>query len=335
LHHLNIFQIESFLNKLFRTKYQTPEETLKIIKQSIRERQLRIRCQRKEMKRLCNKLDKKRTETATNYSNYIVKTFRPFIVNDQVIPLTGVAAEYSDSILRQICQLMKQNVPERNSCDLAERILCKIADKISFWMINFLDSSNFKKIENSCNDANFMKNCYPIEDYYPHDGPESIVNEQIETEIISESEGSKDSVAEETQIELTDLTEPKLSFLRQSQVIFDENECRELFERINQYQKDKAEKAAGGGGEKTGEFSAGKSRKTKRKENDNQNKIEKNDKKKKDADKSKEKNKKKPEANAAEQTKRVRLPGDSDPLGCYGNVNKKPQWEVEWIDRTQ
>ena len=356
LPNLNISEIERFLNKIFRSGYQTPKEALFFIKKSIKDRKTRIRCQNAELKKLNNNLMRKRSEVAVNYSDYFVKCFRPYIIGDQFISLTGDGAKYSESILRQICRLMKQNVPERGSCEVVDQIFCQIADKIASWMLTFIEKSGFMKIDGHAPETSgCLEDSYPIEDFYNQEPVEA-----------SDSESINDGDSEDDQINVNQVVDlqPNASdlFLRQSQVVVDPNDCAALFAKITKYQNEKIQREDEehlfeAGNLVSGSSDADKKKKEREKKKKAAKKPKKEatgkdgkgkdgkkkgkkDGKKKDKDEKKSKKSKKDGKGGKEKKKgdkgkkggRNHSDSDSDEFDCYGDVEKKPQWHVEWVD---
>lgn len=283
LHHMDIFLIENFLNKIYGNEYQTPEEAMTIVRQKLRDRQQQIRRQKKEAKKLRKKMCAKQTNTARNYSNYVNQSFRSYILSDQQVSLTGDAAKYSNSILNKLCRLMKQKVPKRDSCDLLGQILCKLADKIANWVVNFVENSDFKgKVKETCN---FVKECVSIEDYYPREGQA----------ICPQAPCTEEPCDEEEPCEVCD---DAMSFL--SHVDVDPCDCAALFDKINLYRQQRLDKLAAAARRK--QFM--------------------------DAKRA-----------AAAAARLARGFGDDEEEEeedneCYGDINEKPQWKVEWVDKS-
>lgn len=192
---MSIYQVETFLRKIFEKDYQTPEEALQAIRQTIRDRQVRIRQQCVQLNELRKKMMKKRSARMQNISTGITKNFRCYILDGQQVELSDHAAKYSHAILVQLCRLMKQKVPRNDSVKLVDRILGNIADKLAQCMINFITCSDFRTIQKEAFDrsdcAKERLKSYPIDDYYPHEEEvqdEEAVEEELEVEEEQEAE---------------------------------------------------------------------------------------------------------------------------------------------------
>lgn len=271
LHHMSICQIESFLDKIFKVNYQTPEQALRMIKQTVRDRQMRIQRQRREIKSLRKCLTERKKDVGCLTAR-LIDNIRTTMSSSRSTD------RYSDAILARICLLMKQPVPQKNSKSLIDRLLCNFAEKISNCMAEILDSNRTMELDgNRCIDSD-KKKCFAIKDYYPRmpQSPSTITEVDVE-----EPEEVIEQVADEV-----------VPFLRQSQINIDKEKCQQLFSVIETIQKIKEEKVV--------------------------------EKAKKKAERVKAKN-------LYKAKKEKALRGNSKE--CLGNVDQKPQWEVEWIDK--
>lgn len=204
----------------------------------------------------------------------------------QKVELTADGAKYSDVILIQLCKLMKQNVPLRNSCDIVDKIFIKIADKTAACMMEFIECSVFRNLEqceldSECINEHLNSN-YPVEDCYP---------QEIE-EAESEYEDASENLAQSFEASSSSIPEPliekeKMSFLSLSKVIVDQKYCHELLDQFENIQEEMAKQAV--------------QKSTKKAARAAKRQVEKDKKNKKD--------------------------------DCLGDVNKKPQWQVEWVDK--
>lgn len=350
---LNISEIERFLNKIFQSGYQTPKEALFFIKKSTRDREMRIRCQNAELRKLNKNLMRKQSEVTVNYSDHLVKCLRPYIIGNQFISLTGDDAKYSESILRQICRLMKQNVPVRDSCGIVDQIFCRISDKIAYWMLTLIEKSGFDlKIDDHVTKASgCMEDSHPIEDFYNPEPEEAVGSEST----ADENDVENDNQVVDLQPDTSDL------FLRRSQVVVDPNDCAALFSKITQYQNEKIRRDGGEQAVNTdsGSFDADKKKKQREKKKIGAKKgatgkdgklmgVKKRGKKdlikgRKDVIKGKKGDKK--DGKKADKDRKDKKKGDkgkksgrehsdSDEFDCYGDFEKMPQWNVQWVDHS-
>jgi hypothetical protein len=321
--HLSIFQVENFMNKLYMKDYQTPQEAMSLMKAKASECRMRRLAQQRKTKKACRAQLRRTCGSVENVSQAIMKCFKPFISSAQQISLTAESAKYSDTILLQICQLMRIPVPPRDSCCLVQQILCKIADKLAWWMVSFLENSKFRDIDSSAYDKSecakeFKKSCFSIEDYYPHENPADTSDDEDEAFEPAEKCKPDEPVVVDA--------EKKMSFLRKSQIVLNPDDCKDIFSKIADYQKTKAEKEI-----KIAEKVAIKKEKAKKAKQEKALKAKKGKHGKKSSLKSKK----------GKGKKSVRIGGvigrgngSDDEFDCYGNVNKKPQWQIEWIEKS-
>lgn len=284
----------------------TTEETIQSIKQSVKERQNRIKRQRAHIRKMKENINKVRLSNMKSVTDNTMKSFQQFILHVNKDQLSANVIKCSDVLLDRLSKFIKYQKPERESCELVDRIFLSITDKTALWMTKFVENSEFKNLDLSMFDGSKCKNLvsYPIGDCYPTP-PQQLSPSQLisESELESESENDVESdleieLSETTQEENVPIdspkeTEKKLSFLRDSQIKFDASVCREIFGKISQLQVEKASKQV-----------------------EKEQKKEKRNFVKKLAKSAKKKGKK---------------GGLSD---CLGDLNKKPQWEVEWIEKS-
>lgn len=290
LKHFSVFQIESCLKKIYRANYKTPSEAFGTMKQATKERCARVQRQKQEMRKLNSKLDEMRQETLRNLCRHISKCFGPFVQLNQPVELSEEAAQYSNVILVQICQMIRANA-RRNSEDIIQRLLCNFADKMGFWMAQFIEGSGFKTLrQNAFDDSGcmqkFLKTCQSPLECRPR---EDIDEKPSDTEEAAEEAPEDDSdtyLSADDEMKAPTDGGPKLSFLRLSQVKIDPAECQEANARFSSLRAQKGSKKAVS---------------IQKKKNRGVNVAK--------------RNAKKPN------------------LDCFGNVNKMPQWEVEWVDR--
>lgn len=288
-------QLENILDKMFKSNYQTPAEALRSIKQIVKDRKTRIQRQREEIKRL-RKMNDKKMEEAEKLTSRAIDNFKEIILSDQEVILDEHAARYSDAILAQICHIMKQEIPQRTSTCLTDRTLCKIADKIACCMAASL-SGLYKARSDESNECKGKgeKKCFEIQDYYPRDVSETVSStttiaetEELEAPEVTELDG--DSGAEEAG------AQKKLSFLRKSQIQVNRSECERLFNVMENYHEEKAQKLI--------------MKSKKKQERDNAKNLRK-----------------------AKRERAKRESSTGSATDCFGDVNKKPQWEVDWIEK--
>lgn len=285
---MSIFQIENFLNKIYRGDYATLEEALEIIRQITKDRQQRVNRRRVCMRKMMKKITEMRTLNMKSFTNNTIKSFRRYIVatrdGESTLP-DDDAKKCSDVLVGQLSKFMKQQKPERDSCEIIDRIFNNIADKTAEWMMNFVESSDFKIIDSSpCEDKCKI---WFDEKFAANAEGETQLHESLELEMSKQSEETIESMLSEVKSEEPAVEEESNLFLRPSQINVDEALCNELFIKLSQLQREKAIK------EDT---------KAQKKAN-------------RDASKSAKK-------------KQNRL-GQ-----CLGNADRKPQWEVEWIEKT-
>lgn len=287
LHHMSICQIEHFLDKIFKVNYQTPEEALRMIKQTVSDRKMRIQRQRREINSLRNSLNERKKDVGCLTTRFI-DNIRTTMSSNQPTEATGEAEGYSDAILARICQLMKQPLPQKGSKSLIDRLLCNFAEKISFCMAEILDDDRTtnNSDENRCIDS-YKKKCFAIEDFYPRvpQSPSTITE-------VDEVEGANEVIKQVSEDTDEAVSEQLLSFLRKSQIIIDTEKCQQLSNVVENLQKVNEEKMI--------------KKATKKVERAKAKKL-------------------------YEAKKNKALTGNSKE--CLGNVDQKPQWEVEWIDK--
>lgn len=287
LNHLSILQIENFLSKMYRKEYKTPKETIQIFTQCLMERRKRAGRQRKALRKMKFKMQRRALEAtskdAINFVRRHISTNRPSSNPTCTADNNKNVVKYSDVILLQLCKLMKQNMPTRNSCDLIGRIFINIADKLAVTMAEFIECSGLLKIDqpeiNTECIKGHQKNCYPIDDCYEASSDDEVTSEdefEDSVENLDIPSSSNQSVHE-----------PTMSFLRPSQIIVDKEDCKNMFGQLANLKRLQAEKDA----VKTA---------------------------KRDA---------RAKARAAMKKKKD---GSQD---CYGNVDEKPQWHVEWTEK--
>lgn len=306
LDHLSIFQIENYLKKITKGDYTTPEAALHMLKQSVQDRQKSVCRQRKEEKKFNEKLAEKHADDLKQIASCAIKHFEDIILDPQPLKPSEELTKYSEVILGNICRLLRQNVPSRDSENFKEQILCKIADKVAFCMIEFIKQSDFKnpptfKIK-TC--EQFIKKCNPIEEIqredksFSSDGDVEGDQVQSKTDLGKENNDKAQGSGLNKQASNTSPVdkERKLSFLRLSQINFDGLNCGEENEKAEEMRAQRAT-------ERAAKSAAKASRKLGRQ----------NAKKAKNAKKGGE--------------------GAQDD-DCLGNADKRPQWEVEWVDRS-
>lgn len=285
---MSIFQIENFLKKMYQGDYATLEEALEIIRQITKDRQQRVNRQRVCMRKMRKKITEMKTSNMRSFTNNTIKSFRRYIIatrdGESSLP-DDAAKKCSDVIVGQLSKLMKQQKPERDSCELIDRIFSKVADKTAEWMMKFVESSDFKIIDSSpCDDK--CKGWF--EEKFAANAEEAAqLQESFELEMNKGSEETIQSMLSEVKSEEPAIEEESNLFLRPSQINVDDALCNELFRKLSQLQREKAMKE--------------------------------------DAKAQKKANR---DAMKLAKKKQNRL-GQ-----CLGNVDRKPQWEVEWIEKT-
>lgn len=283
LDHLSMIQAQNFLDRIHKKDYQTPREAVAMMKSKVKQSKQQKSCRIQQPENFC---------CIENFSQITLDKFREFLTDFQQHPLSEDPAKYSDVILRQLCDLMRQHVPEKDSCCLIDRILCKIADKFAKMFATFIEKSSFRDIEPSnCEGA--TRKCFSIEDFVPLVPEES--SSSVKSEI-EEQDEVQTAIQSEAQISLEEPeTEKKLSFLRKSQIHLNPGDCNEISTKLAIYQKQKEER---------------------------------------DNRKAKRAALKRELARKARQDKKKKnRKGNDGVFDCYGNINKKPQWVVEWVDK--
>lgn len=180
-------------------------------------------------------------------------------------------------------------------------------------MLNFVDKSGFTNInaneydQSKCAEL-FRKKCFPIKVFYSHNSNDS--TEESDQDEIQKGESDEYVVGS---------SEKKLSFLRKSQIKLNPNDCQEVFAKIADYHEKKAEKF-----KTTARIAKEKNAKALK------------EKAQKARDKRRRKGQSKGSKGNKKHGKKDGLNGDSDDeIDCFGDVDQKPQWEVEWIDRSK
>ncbi|CRK91344.1 CLUMA_CG005017, isoform A [Clunio marinus] len=293
LHHLSIFEIESFLKKMFEKDYLTPEEVFRSTKQTNIENKVRAQRRLKKMKKLCRRIECQSKKEEQNYIKNIIEKLTCSTLNQQ--ESHEPQSKLTEDILTQICLIMKQKVPQKNSHDLIGQIFYKLANKIASSLEDLITESGFKIISSNDNfecDAGKRKNCLEIVQYQSEvserNENESETKEyesEEDTESDEDSDGEFDQSKDNQNDELEEI-ERKISFLNNSQVNFDVDECRELLNKAEALLAAIAKRAEGKA-----------ARKAKR--------------------------------DAVKKAKKKNKGG----MECLGNVNRKPQWQVEWSEK--
>lgn len=293
LHHMSICQIEHFLDKIFKVNYQTPEQAIRMIKQTVNDRKMRIQRQRREIKSLRKCLNERKKDVGCLTTRFI-DNIRTIMSSNEPTEADGEAEKYSDVILARICQLMKQPLPQEGSKSLIDRLLCSFAEKISYCMAEILDDDDRtnNSEENRCVDSD-TKKCFAIKDFYPHVPLSPSTTSEVDVE---EADEVVEQVAEDAKHADEAVSNQLLSFLRKSQINIDLDKCQQLTNIVEDLKKAKMIK--------------------------NEEKVVKKAAKKVERAKAKK-------LYAAKKYKA----SSGDSKECLGNVDQKPQWEVEWIDK--
>lgn len=333
---LSIAQIENFLSHLFKSDYATPAEAFRDMKQSLKQRRCRVKRQRREIRKLYKRLTKARASNCEELSSDVLTKCSPYVrKSKQQDQLEGAQGEAA--ILKETRQLMKQKYPHRNSKDLVGRVFVSVDgddDDGGYWNADKTDLGSHR---NTCENEK-LKGCVEIEDYYPHEGEgEGVLVETLESGEAKES----------GEAEVSSKRESLMSFLRRSQIKLNGNECQELYARIKEIEElqkvaesDETQTENNREDNKSGKAvqnnkiskKSGIDKRADKKRADGKNGAE----NKKVATKKRVDLKKGADVNKKAGTKKGAVKKGSfheNLADCYGEVNKKPQWDVAWVDR--
>lgn len=307
--HLSMIKIETLLTRLYDANFMTPQQAMSEMKQKLCEKQKKVKQQKSDIRRLQKKI--KKCNEFNNLAENLTKSFREFMTkNRRVVDACDESEDLSKFVHDRLSHMFKSPRVDKNTADVVDNVLHEFSNKIASCMRDILKNTSHQLQSHSeTNDKclqQFKKLCLPIDDFYP---PEILAEKESlhqhrdsnDDEETDESDVSTASL-EQTQVNFEDKKLDELSFLRRSQINISPAECEKLQEDIK-----RIEAALNDGTMK--KSASQKSLKTAKD-------VESAE----DTDGTKTKKKK---SKKKKKAKKVNLK-------CFGNLNPKPQWAVEW-----
>lgn len=311
--HLSMIKIETLVTRIHDGNFQTPQQALSEMKQKLREKQNKIKRQKCDIRSLQKKIRK--CNEFNNLAENLTKTFREFMTKDRRVDVD--ACDESEILSRfvhnRLSHMFKSPRADKNTSDIADSVLLDFSNKIASCMCDILKNTGHHRLQaqdetsDDCVEQ-LKKLCIPIEDFYP---PEILVKQEEEEE---EEEASDQETDYESDLETTssgmhvtfeDKKMDEMSFLKPSQINLTAADCEKLQTELKQI-----ETALNAGTIKR----SASAKSAKASANVNDDNISTKSKKKKSKKKKK--------------TKKVNLK-------CFGNINIKPQWAVEWNSKNR
>lgn len=316
--HLSIFKIETLLTKIYDAKFQTPQQAMSEMKQKLREKINKVKRQKSDIRSLQKKI--KKCNEFNNLAENLTKTFREFMTRDCRVDACDESEEFSKFVHDRLSHIFKSPRANKNNADVVDKVLFQFSDKIASCMNDVLKNTRQQlKSHGDTNDKcieHFKKLGLSIDDFYPPD----LINQEEEVEEFGGEDGDiSTATLEQTQVAFEEENKiDELSFLRPSQIVITSEDCERLQEQLKRMEAALSD----------GSIKRSASQKTLKSAKD-ANSIA--------ADsmaadsiaadtiagtidgtiKKKKKPKKKKKA------KKVNMK-------CFGNINLKPQWAVEW-----
>lgn len=219
------------------------------------------------------------------------------------LPVNETCRKLADKILPELCFITGHPIPSRKSTNSLDVSHIKLSEKFAIAVYNYIKNLCHSKDtveESECLKA-FKSLCIPIENFKPVPVQESTIDFDDEDSSLRIS-----SMFETSQMEELDR---QLSYLRASQVNVDPDDCRVLFEDLQRLAQElEAKKAL--------------------KEQRRQEKLE--------AERANARARAEAEAARLAALRAARRAArNAAGKSCFGNVNPKPQWRVEWKEAVQ
>lgn len=322
-YHLAYNQIENLIQRLNFGDHQTPQEVMQTIMQQLNDSNYKIRQQKCEIKRLKMKIAK--SKQFEDVSSQIISKLRQLVQCDRPMDMNEDCKKLADSILPKICQMTSHKVPNKNSTNSMDKAHIELANKLAVCVYDYIKSSSTKNQVNQLDISDCLKRfknmCIPIEGFYPQELTKSEFEMKQEETSLESHDGTDDDDSENDELNSFDDVKiasnekitAKLSFLRPSQINFNVKECQGTMSAINAELQKYADKK----GQKD----------AKRSERAEREKAVAKEKAEKEAER---KAQEKEEAKAKKRARRRKGKGL-----CFGNMNPKPQWQVEWKDKEE
>lgn len=318
-HHLTFARIENIKKRINFGDHQTPREVMQSLRQQLRDSKYKIKLQKCEIKKLKKKIGK--SKQFKDVATELKSKLRQMILCDRALSISEDCHKLAELILPKLCQITGHEVPKKNSTNSTDKALVKLSTKFAYCVLEYLKNSCFrtKKLDASECLRIFKNSCIPIESFYPQEL--KVDDSQIEDEEQTESDddvddeevenmsiydGSKESIEN-----ASSESAAKLSFLRLSQVNISMDECKQLFDAINEATEKLNEK----------------------KELKDSKRAERNEREKALAQAKAEREAERRAQEKAEAKARRKARRRKGKNACFGNLNPRPQWQVEYISK--
>lgn len=298
----SIFQIETIANKIYCKQFSTPQQAINEMRQKLFDQKKHVRHQKNEIKKLQKKIEK--CNEFNVLASTLTKRLRDYMIKEQNVDVCTENEKLAVSTLDHLSKMFKNPKCDKSSSDVVDKVLLEFSSKFASFMCSVLESGEQPSTVHSTNDCleKLKKLCLPIEDYN-----HVVVKEENESGS-EEEDGSDDDYSYHTPTEAMGEIEDqgRKSFLTQSKVNITSKECLNLTNKLLKIKNDIDSGAIKPTASKKGDTNVP--------FDDNENSEELKIKKKKKP--KKKKGKKKNEK-------------------CFGKRNIKPQWEIEWRDKTE
>lgn len=247
----------------------------------------------------------------------IVDSFQQFMRTTEKVLISEDLTNLSEVLLGQFCQIMRIKKPEKDSGELVDCILQNIADKTAMWMAEFAENCNFMDSDmpalENCGD--YLSNTsHSIENLASHLSVKETGNLESEEFKTEQNYKSETNLGAESNIE-TGLSETDLE--KQKHEI-DETEIEKSIEKESKISFLRQSQV---------KFDAVMCQ-------DLFSKIDQYQEAKaaKEAVKATKKATRELDKKIAKENKEFGRSGSL--TECLENINQKPQWEIEWVDKT-
>ncbi|KAG5681758.1 hypothetical protein PVAND_011167 [Polypedilum vanderplanki] len=302
-YHFEFKQVEVLLNYIHSYENQTPEQTLQIIKQRIKDRKRKIKLQKCHIRKLKKNIGKNvKLQELTFYK------FRDLKLTDLLEQKNLNLKTIEKLILTRLCQMSCYKVPNEKSKNVVDKAYIKLAKKYALQIQSMQKLSDESDCKKKCKNV-----CFPIQSYHPE-----ILLKQISMTSFSVSKkssnkslSSQNNLTKESEEERIE-NEDEIKIFNSEELLQIKNECKNLDERLREEaekievkRKNRAEERA---------FRADEWKKSNKKGIDNESDND-------DENGNNGKNKKK-------KTREIReKKGES-------KVTADQKWEVEWEDKS-
>lgn len=280
------------------------------MKQKLRDQKKHVLYQKNEIKKLQKKIEK--CNEFNVLASTLTKIFSEYMIKERHVDVCTENQKLAAFTRDHLIKMFKNPKCDKSSSDLVDKVLDEFSNKFASFMCNVFQSNDQKSTAHPTDDCleKFKKLCLPIQDYYPH----VVVKDESETsDSSSSSSDENDEEHEEGEEEFYSLEGSngvivdggRKSFLTSSMVNISPDECVKLAENLLKIQNDIESGAIKPTASKKGGTNVPL-------DNDNMEGSKIKKKKKPKKKKGKKKNEK-----------------------CFGKRNIKPQWAIEWRDKTE